>query len=58
MYHVSEKYGSLDRYGDNFKKIFIIYHEELNFDKNYGQYLIGNPDEPSALMSDNEFLHS
>ena len=40
-----EKYGSLDIYDEDIKKIFIIDHEELKFDKRDGWTLIGITDE-------------
>ena len=39
------KYVSLDLYDEDLKKIFIIYHEKLEFDKTDGWNLIGIPEK-------------
>ena len=54
-----EKYGSLDLYHEDMKKIFIIEHEQLKFDKNYGWTLIGICNKPGGFMSYHEifFIH-
>ena len=49
-----EKYGSLDIYEEDVKKIFIIDHEELQFNNNYVWNLIWITDEPNGLVSDHE----
>ena len=38
------------------QKIFIIDHEQLQFDKNAGCTLIGNPEEPGSSLLDNEYF--
>ena len=54
-----EKYGSLALYDEYVKIIFIIDHEELQFDKNIGWTLIVIPYEPNGSMSDRDifFIH-
>ena len=39
-----KKYGSMDLYYTYLGKRFIIDHEKLQFDKNTGWKLIGNPE--------------
>ena len=51
-----EKYGSLDLYDEDLKKIFIIDHKQLQSDKNSGWTLIGIPDKPDGTLSDHEYL--
>ena len=51
-----EKYGSLDPYDDDLKKIFIIEHKKLKFDKNYGWTLIGIPEKPDGNLSYHEYF--
>ena len=48
------KYGSLDLYDEDIKKIFIIEHEQLEFDKNDGWTLIVIPEKPDGTLSDND----
>ena len=50
------KYVSLDIYDEDMKKIFIIDHEQLQFDKNYGWDLIGIPEKPDETLSDHEYF--
>ena len=50
------KYGSVSLYDEYVKKIFIIDHKELQFDKNDGWTLIVIPNEPNGLMSDHEYV--
>ena len=50
------KYFSLVLYGEYVKKIFIIDHEELQFDKNVGWTLLGINNEPNGLMSDHDYF--
>ena len=51
-----EKYGSLALYDEDMKKIFIIDHKKLQFDKNYGWTLIGIPEKPDGTLSNNEYF--
>ena len=51
-----EKYGSLDLYDEDLEKIFIIDHEQLQFDKNAGWILIGIPEKPDGKLSDCEYF--
>ena len=51
-----EKYVSLAPYYEDVKRIFVIDHEELQFDKNDGCTLIVLPDEPNGLMSDHKYF--
>ena len=44
------KYGSLDLYDEDLEKIFIIYHEQLRFDKNSGCTLIGIPEKSDGIF--------
>ena len=37
-------------------KIFIICHEKLQFDKNAGWKLIGNPEEPGVSLLDHDYF--
>ena len=46
------KYGSLDLYEEYMEKIFIIYHEQLQFDKNCGWTLFRICDKPNVTLSD------
>ena len=41
-------YVTLDLYDEDIKKIFITYHEELQFHKNDGWNVIGIPEEPDG----------
>ena len=38
------------------KKIFIIDHEQLEFNKNSGGTLIGIPEKPDGTLSDHEYF--
>ena len=53
---VLAKYVSLDLYDEYLKKGFIIDHEQLQFDKNYGWTLIGIPEKPDGTLSDHEYF--
>ena len=50
------KYGSLDLYDEDPKKIFIIDHEQLKFDKNDGWNLIGITEKEDVTLSDHEYF--
>ena len=50
------KYGSLDLYHEDLNKIFIIDHEQLEFNKNAGWNLIGIPEKPDATLSDRDYF--
>ena len=43
-------------YDKDVKKIFIVDHEELQFNKKYGWTLIGIPEEPDGSLSDHEYF--
>ena len=45
-----EEYGSLDMYDKDMEKIFIIDHEQLQFDKNAGWTLIGINNKPDGSL--------
>ena len=49
-----EKYGSLDLYDEDIKKIFIIDHEQLQFNKTDGWNLIGMPEKEDGSLSYHE----
>ena len=49
-----EKCGSLDQYDESLEKQFIIYHKQLQFDKNAGWTLIGICDKFDGTFSDHE----
>ena len=51
-----EKYGSLALYDEDLEKIFIIDHEQLQFDKNAGWILIGIPEKPDGTLSDHDYF--
>ena len=51
-----EKYGSLDLYDEDLKKIFIIDHEQLNFDNTDGWNFIGIPEKEDGTFSDHEYF--
>ena len=51
-----EKYGSLALYYEDLKKIFIIDHEQIQFDKNVGCTLTGIPEKPDVTLSDHEYF--
>ena len=44
-----EEYGSLDMYDKDMEKMFIIDHEQLQFDKNAGWSLIGISNKPDGF---------
>ena len=50
------KYGSMELYDEDLKTIFIIYHEQLQFDKTYGWTLIGIPDKEDGTLSDHDYF--
>ena len=50
------KYGSLDLYDEDPKKIFIIDHEILEFNKNDGWTLIGISEKEDGTLSDHEYF--
>ena len=50
------KYGSLALYYEYEKKIFIIDHKQLKFDKNDGWILIGIPDKTYRYLLDHEYF--
>ena len=50
------KYGSLALYDEDLKKRFIIYHEQLEFDKTDGWTLIGIPEKEDGSFSDREYF--
>ena len=50
------KYGSLDLYDEYLKERFIIYHEQLEFDKTDGWNLIGIPEKEDGTLSDHEYF--
>ena len=51
-----EKYGSLDLYDEDLKKIFIIDHEHIKSDKTDGCTLIGIPEKEYGTLSDHEYF--
>ena len=50
------KYGSLAPYDEDLEKIFIIDHEQLQFDKTDGWTLIGIPEKEDGTLSDHEYF--
>ena len=50
------KYVSLNIYDEDVEKRFVIDHEELKFDKNYGWNLFGIYDQPNGLMFDHDYF--
>ena len=50
------KYGNLDLYDEDMKKIFIIDHKQLQFDKIDGQDLFGIPDKEDGTLFDYEYF--
>ena len=50
------KYGNLDIYNEDTEKIFIIDHEQLQFDKTDGWNLIGIPEKEDGTFSDHEYF--
>ena len=50
------KYGILALYDEDPKNIFIIYHEQLQFDKTDGLTLIGIPEKEYGNLSDHEYF--
>ena len=55
VYHVA-KYGSLGFYDEDIEKIFIIAHEELQFEKNDFRNLIWITNERNGSMSDHKYF--
>ena len=53
-YHVSRKIWYSDSVLYRLEKIFVIDHEQLQFDKNTDWKLIGNPEEPDGSFLDYE----
>ena len=51
-----EKYDRLALYDEDYKKIFIIDNEGLQFDKKIGWTLIEIPDEHNGLIFDHEYF--
>ena len=51
-----EKYGSLDLYDEDLVKMFLVDHEQLQFDKNSGWTLIGIHKKPDGFLSDHEYF--
>ena len=49
------KCGGLDFYDEDWKKIYAINHEVINFVNNYGWTLIIIPDEPDGTSTDHDF---
>ena len=56
MYHVFPKYGSLALYDEYPEKIFIIDHEQLEFDKNSWWTLTGISEKPDGNLPDHEYF--
>ena len=54
-----EKCGCLDMYDEDLEKIFIIDHEQLQFDKTTGWTSFGICNKPEGILSDHEtfFIH-
>ena len=50
------KYGSMALYDEDMKKIFIIDHEILEFNKTDRWTLIGIPEKEDGTLSDNEYF--
>ena len=50
------KYGSLALYDEDLEKIFIIDHEQLEFDKTDGLTLIGIPEKEDGILPDHEYF--
>ena len=50
------KYWSLALYDDDPEKIFIIDHEQLQFDKTDGWNLIGIPEKEDGSLSDHKYF--
>ena len=50
------KYGSLALYDEDLEKIFIIDHEQLEFDKTDGWALIGIPEKEDGSVYDHEYF--
>ena len=48
------KYGSMYLYDEDLEKRFIIDHEQLKFDRNYGWKLFGICNKPDGTLSDHE----
>ena len=50
------KYCSLALYDEDMKKIFIIDHKLLEFNKTYGWTSIGIPEKEDGTLSDHEYF--
>ena len=50
------KYSNLALYDEDMEKIFIIDHEQLEFDKTDGWTLIGIPEKEDGRYSDHEYF--
>ena len=50
------KYGSLDLYYEDLKKIFIIDHKQLQFDKTDGWNLIGITEKENGTFSYHKYF--
>ena len=50
------KYDSLDLYDENLKEIFIIDHEQSQFDKNDKWNLIGIPEKLDGTLSNHDYF--
>ena len=50
------KYVSLDLYGEDMEKRFIIDHEKLEFDKTDGWTIIGIPKKEDGSLSNHEYF--
>ena len=51
-----ERYVSLALYDEYTKKIFIIDHKQLKYDKNAGLNSIGIPEKPYETLVDHEYF--
>ena len=49
-------YGSLDLYDEDMEKIFIIDHEQLQYDKNAGWTLIGITEKTDGSLLDHKYF--
>ena len=52
----SEKYSSLALYDEDMEKIFIIEHEQLQFDKNERLALPGIHKKHGGTLTDHEYI--
>ena len=50
------KYGILDLYDKDKEKIFIIYHDQLQYDTNSGWDLIGITEKSDGTLVDQEYV--